>query len=163
MKSLLLLRHAKSSWKDMSLGDHDRPLNPRGKRDAPRMGRLLHELDLVPDAILSSTAKRAFKTAQAVAEAAGYEGEIEKHRSLYHAGADVFIEMLRTLPDEVERAMLVGHNPGMEYAVLYFTGEDERYPTATVAHIQLPIDSWAELDEETEGKLLGLWRPKELD
>ena len=163
MKSLLLLRHAKSSWGDMSLGDHDRPLNSRGKRDAPRMGRLLKELDLVPDAILSSTAKRAHKTAQAVAEEAGFEGQIEKHRSLYHAGPDVFIEFLRTLSDDVGRAMLVGHNPGMEYAVEFFTGESEPYPTATLAHIQLPIDSWDELSEDIEGQLLGLWRPKELD
>jgi len=76
MKTLLILRHAKSSWKNPGLADHNRPLNKRGKRDAPRVGRLLRDKNLTPDLILSSTAKRALDTAEAAAESSGYEGEI---------------------------------------------------------------------------------------
>ncbi len=77
MKTLLVLRHAKSSWKDSGLADHDRPLNKRGKHDAPRMGTLLAKEDLVPDLIISSSAKRAKSTAEAVAMNCGYDGEIQ--------------------------------------------------------------------------------------
>ncbi len=86
MKSVLLHRHAKSSWKHPDLNDQDRPLNKRGKRDAPIMGRLLKRKDLVPDIIISSTAIRARSTAEAVAKASGYKGEIILNKSLYAVG-----------------------------------------------------------------------------
>jgi phosphohistidine phosphatase len=81
MKSVLILRHAKSSWKHPELADHDRPLNRRGKRDAPLMGRLLKKEDLVPEIIISSTATRARSTAEAVAKSSGYKGEIILNKS----------------------------------------------------------------------------------
>ncbi|MFG0335704.1 MAG: SixA phosphatase family protein, partial [Maioricimonas sp. JB049] len=84
MKTLLLMRHAKSSWADPSKADHDRPLNARGKRDAPRMGQWLLEQNLVPDRIVSSTARRARKTASRVASGCGYTAEIVHERALYH-------------------------------------------------------------------------------
>ena len=83
MKTLLLLRHAKSSWKHPELADHDRPLNKRGKRDAPSIGQLVSDKGLVPDLIMSSTAKRARKTARAVAKASGYKGKIELTPTFY--------------------------------------------------------------------------------
>ena len=88
MKTLLILRHAKSSWKDDSLPDHDRPLNKRGKQDAPLVGRLDSRKDLMPDLILSSTAKRARATVELVAEESNYQGEIEYSRDLYAAEAE---------------------------------------------------------------------------
>src|SRR5690348_12650091 len=103
MKSVLVLRHAKSSWKHPKLADHDRPLNKRGKRDAPRMGRLLKKEHLVPDIIISSTAIRARTTAKAVAKASGYQGEITFNRSLYAAGPQAYIDVLHDLSDQYVR------------------------------------------------------------
>ena len=94
MKSLLILRHAKSSWKHPELTDHDRPLNKRGKRDAPRMGEILRSEHLIPEAIISSTAARAHATAEAVAKASGYKGKIALNRSLYAAVLSLWVSML---------------------------------------------------------------------
>src|SRR5438105_3329988 len=111
MKTLLVMRHAKSSWKDSEQPDELRPLNKRGKRDAPRIGRLLREKSQVPQAILSSTAERARQTAMAVAEASGFEGEIQFEPSLYAAPPEAYLALLRALPAELQSAMVVAHNP----------------------------------------------------
>lgn len=162
MKTLLLLRHAKSSWKNTRLADHDRPLNQRGKQDAPRMGKHLLRNDLVPDLILSSTAERASATAEAAALESDFQGEIIYTRRLYHAWFETYIEELRHLPDRYDRVMLVGHNPGMEELVEEITGSYESMPTAALAQIELPINSWGDVDEGIEGRLVNLWRPKDL-
>jgi phosphohistidine phosphatase len=163
MKTLLVLRHAKSSWDDRALDDHDRPLNDRGRRDAPRIGDLIHERGLTPETILSSDAVRARLTAEAVAEAAQYAGKIRLNRNLYLAGPADIRAVLGGL-DEThgETVMIVGHNPGLEELVAELTGEHEDLPTATLAQIALPIDRWRDVDESTRGRLMGLWRPKEL-
>jgi phosphohistidine phosphatase len=160
MKTLLLLRHAKSSWKEPGLDDHDRPLNKRGKHDAPQMGKLIRKLDLVPDLILCSTARRAIDTAQAVAEACGYEGEVETQRDLYLSDTACYLDILQHLPDEVDRVMLVGHNPDMEELLVLLTDNAESMPTAALAQVELPISSWQELSEATDGRLKGLWTPR---
>ena len=162
MKTLLILRHAKSSWKDSSLADHDRPLNKRGKQDALRMGKFLWEQELVPDRIISSTAKRTRKTAKAVAKANRCEDKVELTQELYHAGPGSYLAVLQNVPDDDHRVMVVGHNPGMEALVTHLTGRMETMPTAALAHVVLSIDRWKELDYETQGELLGLWRPKTL-
>ena len=95
MKTLLVLRHAKSSWKNATLADYERPLNKRGKRDAPRMGELIKQEGIVPDLIISSSAERALATAEAVARASGYESEIQTTRQLYHGWPDNYIEAIR--------------------------------------------------------------------
>ena len=162
MKTLLILRHAKSSWDNSRLVDHDRPLSSRGKEDAPRMGRLLAREDLVPDLIISSSAERALTTAELAAISAGYEAEIQITRHLYHADPESYIELLQQVADSHERVIVVGHNPGMEELVEQLGGHYQRMPTAALAQIELPIESWGELDEETNGRLVNLWRPKEL-
>ena len=162
MKTLLILRHAKSSWKDASLADHDRPLNKRGKRDAPRIGKLLQEQDLVPERIISSTAKRARNTAKAVAKACHCEDKVELTPEFYHAGPGAYLAVLQDVPDNEQRVMVVGHNPGMEALVTHLTGRMETMPTAALAHIELPIEKWTDLDYEVQGALLHLWRPKTL-
>jgi phosphohistidine phosphatase len=162
MKTLLILRHAKSSWKDESLPDHDRPLNKRGLKDAPRMGELLRREDLLPDLILCSTAQRARKTAELVVEESGYEGELRLSRDLYAFDPGAYLEALVELEDIYERVMLVGHNPAMEELLEALIGEFERMPTAALAQVDLPIGHWGELDDEPEGKLIHIWRPKEL-
>src|SRR4029450_11617432 len=96
MKTLLVLRHAKSSWNDPALDDHERPLNKRGRRDAPRMGELVREYGLIPDIVISSDAVRARLTAEAVAEAARYTGEIMLDQHLYMASPADILSLLRT-------------------------------------------------------------------
>jgi phosphohistidine phosphatase len=161
MRRLLILRHAKSSWDDPHLDDHDRPLNGRGKRDAPRVGERLREERILPDRIVSSTAVRARRTAEEVAEACGYDREIALAQRLYGAEPDDCLALLRELPDEDETVMLVGHNPCLEDLVARLAGRAERMPTAALAVFDLPLDSWAEITSGSRGKLLALWRPKE--
>lgn len=162
MKTLLLLRHAKSSWNDENQADHDRPLNRRGKEDAPRMGRLIATEHLVPDMILSSTAKRARKTAAKVAEHCGYSGEVRKLDELYLAAPDIYIATLHGLADDVHRVLVVGHNPGLQLLVTVLSGANQDFPTAALAQIELPIDAWSDLMRETRGQLVRLWRPRDL-
>jgi len=161
MKTLLILRHAKSSWKDDSLPDHDRPLNKRGKHDAPLVGRLIRDEGLLPDLILSSTAKRACATVELVAEESGYEGDIEYIRELYAAGPEAFIESLAELPDKYDLVMVVGHNPGLEQLLEELTGEYQSLPTAALAQVVMPIQCWIELSNKADGKLVNIWRPRE--
>ena len=163
MNTLLILRHAKSSWKDSSLSDHDRPLNKRGKQDAPRMGKLLLQQDLIPDRIISSTAKRARKTATAVAKACHRQDQVELTSEFYHAGPGAYLAVLQNVSDHDKRVLVVGHNPGMEALVTHLTGKMETMPTAALAHVTLPIEKWAELDYDVQGELLNLWRPKGID
>ena len=113
MKYVLILRHAKSSWKHADVNDHDRPLNKRGKRDAPLMGDLLQNEHLVPDLIISSTAKRARSTAKAVAKAARYKGDIILNQSLCSAPPTACVDVLRDLSNEYARVLKVGHNPAI--------------------------------------------------
>ena len=162
MKKLLILRHAKSSWKQSNLADHDRPLNKRGKRDAPRMGKLLANEEIIPDLIISSSAKRAKKTTKLVAEESGFEGEIIYERDLYAAWPEAYIETLSLTPDTFDTVMVVGHNPGLEDLLEILTGEMESMPTAALALVSLPIENWRDLSFETNGELSNLWRPKEL-
>jgi phosphohistidine phosphatase len=162
MKTLIVMRHAKSSWDDTSLGDYERPLNKRGKRDAPRMGKLIFQQELVPQLIITSSAKRARKTAEATAASARYDGRIEATRDFYHAGARTYIEQLNGLADDYSRVMVVGHNPGLEELIEELTGLWERMPTAAVAAIELRIDQWSKLTENIEGKLINLWIPREI-
>lgn len=163
MKTLLVLRHAKSSWADNSLSDHDRPLKGRGKRDAPRMGRLLKDQDLIPDLIVSSSARRAISTAKLLAEACGYESEIEVTREFYHAAPETYLEYIAYLSEDVDVVMVVGHNPGVEELVEEFSERWERMPTAALAVIHLDVESWADLSSETEGQLVSLWTPREIE
>jgi phosphohistidine phosphatase len=162
MKTLLLLRHAKSSWKEQDLPDHDRPLNKRGQNDAPRMGKLLKDEDLIPDLIMSSTAARAKKTAELVAKACKYKGEIVLNRSLYGAEPSAYLKILEGLSDKHKATL--GHSPSVEETVELLTGSpDVIMPTCALAQISLPIQNWDELKrQKIKGKLLNVWRPKEL-
>ena len=162
MKSLLILRHAKSSWTDATLRDHDRPLNKRGRRDAPRMGRFMRDQALVPDIIVTSTARRACDTAELAAEAAGYGGQIVRDEALYAAPASAYVAVLRALDDDAASVLLVGHNPAVEHLVGVFAGRPERMPTAALAHIALATDRWAAAGPADGADLAGIWRPKEL-
>jgi phosphohistidine phosphatase len=166
MKTLLILRHAKSSWKDETLPDFDRPLNKRGQEDAPRMGKLLLDQDLVPDLIISSDARRASATAELVVEESHYAGEIIFLNDLYAAEPEAYLDALARLGGEMACVMIIGHNPGLEELIQELSGEYQPLPTAGLAQINLPIQHWSELDpsaqgEIAQGKLVNLWRPKD--
>ncbi len=163
MKKLLLMRHAKSSWKDPTLYDHERPLNKRGKRDAPRMGLLLNDKELVPDIILCSTAKRARQTVGKLLETCDFSGNIEYFDALYHADYATYLDISSELGNEIHRAMIVGHNPEMSYFLQVICDEYQHMPTAAIAVIDFSVDSWKALETNPEGKLVDLWRPREID
>ncbi|MEM7111784.1 MAG: histidine phosphatase family protein [Chloroflexota bacterium] len=163
MKNLLILRHAKSSWANMYMSDFERPLNPRGQGDAPRMGQLLKDEGLVPDQIISSSANRALTTAELVALAADFVGDFQSTRRFYLADPETYIDYVRAEGnDNHQTVMVVGHNPGMEDLVTELTGWTGRFTTANLAHVVLPIDSWRDLRWGISGELKRLWRPKEL-
>lgn len=162
MKTLLLLRHGKSSWSDTSLADHDRPLKKRGHEAAKRMGRLIRELKRVPDHILTSSAERAIATAKVAAKEAKFDREIEVVPALYHADSSAFVAIVSRVPNRFDRVLVVGHNPGMEDWLERLIGRAEVFPTAALAQIELPVESWLDMSVNTRGTLQGLWRPKEL-
>ena len=159
MKTLLLLRHAKSSWKQPEQHDHERPLNKRGKKEAPKVGKYLKDNGLVPDLILSSTARRAHDTAQAVAEESGYPKAIEQNQDLYLSDTACYLDILRSLPDDINLVLVVGHNPDLEMLLTLLTDATHHLPTAGLARVDLPISSWQELNEATDGRLQSLWSP----
>jgi phosphohistidine phosphatase len=163
MRTLLLLRHAKSSWKDSDLDDHERPLAKRGKKDAPRMGRLLREEGLLPDLIVTSSAKRCRKTADHVIEQSGFRGEARITSELYEAKGEKLREFVSSIDDRFQRVLLVAHNPGMEEFLESLVGVYTPLTTAALAHLEVPIESWRELTAETRANLVRLWQPRELE
>jgi len=125
-------------------------------------GELVREYGLIPDVINSSDAARARLTAEAVAEAARYAGEILVAPQLYLACPADILSLLTTVRENAGTVMIVGHNPGLEKLVEQLTGERQDLPTAALAQIGLPIDQWRDLKLSTRGTLVGLWRPEEL-
>ena len=162
MKTLLLLRHGKSSWTDTTLADHDRPLKKRGRKGAQQAGLRMNELDIVPDHVLTSSAVRAIETVQLAAKSASYRGEVEVVSALYHSDPAAFVAIVSHTPQRFDRVLVVGHNPGMEKWLARLIGRVETFPTAALARIELPIETWLELTLDTRGTLQGLWRPREI-
>jgi len=163
MKYLLLMRHAKSNQIDHQWKERQRPLTPKGERRATEMGAWILERELLPQRILTSTAVRACCTAELIAGACGYRGEIQTCDDLYMAEANEILHLLRTLPDELERVMVVGHNPGLESLIPLLTREIAALPTAGIAYLALPIDHWSELKSRTRAELIEVCRPKEIE
>jgi phosphohistidine phosphatase len=163
MKTVLLMRHAKSSWAESGLSDHERPLNDRGEMAAARMGRLLVQQNLSPDAILHSTAARARDTARRAAKAGALSASLEARRELYLAAPEAYIAVLQALPSRVGCVLVVGHNPGLEELVTTLSGRHERMPTAALAELSLDIGEWPELGLATPLAAFRVFRPKELD
>ena len=129
MKTLFLIRHAKSSWDDTTLPDKDRPLNDRGRRDAPKMGERLAKRNVKPDLILSSPAVRALRTAEIIAKKLDYRRKIVVNEQLYAVGADDLLDVIHQLGDKVERVMLFGHNPELTELAHRLSGEITHMPT----------------------------------
>ena len=151
MRSIYLLRHAKSSWADPTLADHERPLAPRGRRDAKRIAAHLIQLGIAPDLVLCSTAVRTRETLELILPAL-HEAPVELEAALYAAWAETLLERLRAVPDERRSVMLIGHNPGLEDLALGLasTGPErdriaEKFPTAALATLTTPAATWKEL------------------
>ena len=157
MKHLTLIRHAKSSWSSPDLSDHDRPLNHRGEKSAPKIGRILAQReDFNPDFFLSSTAVRALTTARIIAEQTGFDpDEIQATDDIYLASSGELIRIINNqIPETATHAVLFGHNPGFEIVANTLlkpdkTGSDpvDRMPTCSVARLSLDIDHWANATE----------------
>lgn len=144
MKTLYLLRHAKSSWGDAVLPDRDRPLEARGVHDATRMGKRWSKRYRKPDLIVSSPALRAVATARLVAERLDYElDDIVLDGRLYAATADALISLVEGLDDKLERVMLVGHNPGFTELACHFDRAITRMPTCALVELRFDAKSWA--------------------
>jgi phosphohistidine phosphatase len=168
MKTLTLLRHAKSTWDDPVARDFDRPLNPRGRRAARTVGTEMRALGLTFDKVLASPARRVMETVDEVEQAYGRLATAYDER-LYLAGTAALLEIIHDTSDAVERLLLVGHNPGLEELALLLARDGSlkgevsiKYPTATVAEIALPADRWADVAGGT-GTLERFIRPRDLD
>jgi len=161
MKRLYILRHAKSSWDDPGLTDFDRPLNDRGKKTAPLMGKVMRERGYIPETIIASPAKRAAKTAKLAAKGGDLKAEIEFDRRIYEAGTRTLTKVISEIKNGAGTAMIVGHNYGMEDLVHDLTGQPEPMPTAALAVIDLEIDKWKDVGPG-KGKLVEVLRPKEV-
>jgi phosphohistidine phosphatase len=162
MLTLLAVRHGKSKWTEEGVSDHDRSLTKRGKRESRRIGRELARRGLIPDVIVSSTAKRARRTAKLIAKGCDCDREAYLQPGLYGGGLMEHLMTLRNLPDAVQVAMVVGHNPLLEDLTLALTDEPVTLLTATVACVDLPIVSWQEASLEPLGRLRFVFRGKDV-
>ena len=144
MKTLYIIRHAKSSWDNLDLPDFDRPLNDRGKRDAPRMGKRLNERDVTLDLMLSSPAKRAFSTCKRIAKMLRYSKEkITTDKALYHATEDDILSVLQNIADDYNTVAIFGHNPGLTEFANALTGKMiTNIPTCGIVACNLRVGSW---------------------
>jgi len=174
------MRHAKSSWAQSAMADHERPLNKRGKRDAPKMGQMLVARNLVPQRLFYSSAQRTVMTARLLSEQ--FHGETtvggsifdadsaEVVEDLYLAPWPTYIELMvglskRNAQAKLDSIMLLGHNPGIEWLLEKLTGQSHSVPTATIAHIEMKGDDWgdsAKLVSSGDYRMIDLWRPKEI-
>ena len=150
MKTLYLARHAKSYWKDQSIPDIDRPLNSRGKRDAPFMGEVLNDKKIMLDLIISSPAKRTKKTAIEIASKIGYpEKKIQFNEDLYEASSNTIIKLIKKIEEKYDRVMIFGHNPGLTMLNNHLSNHYiDNIPTCGIVALQLD-KKWSELDKNS--------------
>jgi len=161
MKTLYLLRHAKSSWKDPELADFDRPLNGRGRGAATLVGRHVRKKKIRPELLLCSPAERARQTVALVRESSGLSAEMRYDERIYEADAARLLEVVTQIEEAVGVALLVGHNPGLEELLELLTGEAHQMPTAALACVMLDVEKWGKA-REGAGRLDWIVRPKEL-
>ncbi|MGW0845777.1 SixA phosphatase family protein [Streptomyces sp. NPDC002787] len=153
LRRLVVLRHAKSAW-PVGVPDHERPLGPRGLRDAPAVGRALIEADCLPDLAVCSTAVRARQTWELASAQWGTPPSVRFDRRVYAADVPELLDVVREVPDHVGKLLLVGHNPGLEELVLHLAGDalddalDDvrtKFPTSAIAFLAWRGDTWAAL------------------
>ena len=162
-KTLLVMRHAKSSWAISGIPDHERPLNKRGERDAVQMAKFLDSQQIQIDRIAASTATRANQTAKALVKTMKHfdSNQLESRDQFYLAAPQIYLSYLKSLADSVSTVMVIGHNPGLESLVQGLGGQWEVMPTAAIACFELSADSWTEA-KPAKFRLDHLWRPKDV-
>jgi phosphohistidine phosphatase len=168
VKTLYVLRHAKSDWGDESLRDFDRPLNHRGRKAARAVGREMRERGICPDLVIASPAVRAKETLERVLEGFGRDVRVTEDRQIYEAATGTLLEIVRAAPDDVEHLMIVGHNPGFQNLVVTLTEPcalreeaGEKFPTGALAEIRFSIDRWSAVAAGA-GQLEDLIKPRDL-
>lgn len=144
MKKLYVIRHAKSSWKDWSLKDYERPLNKRGKRDIPVMGKFLADREITFDACLTSHAKRARLTAEGICDSVGFDKkEIIENRKLYHASEEEIMHFIKNIPNNYGSVAIFGHNPGFtDFVNSLCLTEIDNVPTTGICSICFSVKKW---------------------
>lgn len=169
MRTLYLLRHAKSSWADATLADHDRPLAPRGIRATPYVADHLRAEGIAPDLLLCSSARRTRETLDLLGDAVPADCDVRVDEGLYGMSVEALLEWLRALPDSAHGVMVIGHNPALEQLALLLATAGElrdrvarKYPTAALATLEASIDGWPDLAAGC-AQLTGFVRPKDLD
>ena len=162
MKTVFFVRHAKSSWADPGLRDIERPLNKRGLRDAPFMGKLLKGKGVKPDRLISSPAKRAFTTAVFFANALGLDAtQIDQNHGIYEAYSSSVLDIIRALPDTLNTVMVFGHNPTFTSLANMFTNDYiANVPTCGVFKVESQQDSWKKFGD-SDTKLTDFYFPKQ--
>lgn len=163
MRTLILMRHAKSDWKQPGLSDHDRPLNARGRRASPLMARHLLDQGLAVDVILASSAARVQQTLALLQKTWATDAELLHERALYLASPQEIASQVQSLPDSWQSAMVIGHNPGMSMLASHLAGEDVQMPTAAVVIFQSGVDRWDRAVTEGQWEQRAFWKPKELE
>ena len=163
MKKLFIVRHAKSSWDYPELDDYDRPLNKRGKRNAPEMGQRLAKRNIKPDVMVTSPAKRAAATARRIAEEISFpRSNIQQESLMYHGSIRNMIEVIRSTSDHSNILMIFGHNPGLTDLTNHLSGSDiYNIPTCGIAEIDFDIASWQEVGDG-KGSLISFDYPKNI-
>lgn len=161
MKQLVLIRHAKSSWSDYNIKDIERPLNKRGNRDAPFMGELLMEKEIIPDVIYSSPAVRAFITSEIIAQKVNYPTEkIINKSEIYEASANGLLNIISSFSNKNEIVMMFGHNPGFSMLANYLCNSFvSNMPTCSVIQLNFDFDNWQEITADS-GTLISFEYPK---
>lgn len=169
MRTLYLLRHAKSSWDDPTLADHERPLAARGIRATSAVADHLRAAGVAPDVVLCSAARRTRETLDLLGDAVPASSDVQVEDRLYGAPANVLLDRLRALPDSARRAMLIGHNPALQELALQLAASGSpldrmahKFPTAALATLEASIDTWADLAPGC-ANLTGFVRPKDLN
>lgn len=161
MKTLIIIRHAKSSWDNMALSDFDRPLNGRGKRDAPAMGDFMKKMGVIPELMISSPAKRAKTTAFEIAGKLGIKkDDIVLDENMYHATTSEILHVISGVDDSIGVLVIVGHNPGLTYLANTKTGAYiDNIPTTGIVGINFDVDSWQDV-EDVQGIMAFFEYPK---
>ncbi len=162
MKSLLLLRHAKTSKKEAPISDEMRPLSDSGKHDVYQMGKFLKNTKLFPSLIISSSAKRAKDTSNLLAESIGYNKEVHLSELLYETSAQDYLNVISEISNNINIVLLVGHNPILENFVELITNNLIIMENCSLVHIVLPITRWIEIKTNPKGKLNKLVTIKDL-
>ena len=158
---LILLRHAKSEKAEAGQRDHARRLNARGRDDAPMIGAYMARHGLVPDRALVSSAARTRETWERVAAALAAQPQAIHEERLYNANSEGILALVKETESGVRTLLLVGHNPGLEDLIEHLTGEAYGLATAALVQLELPIDSWSELDTSVSATLVDTWQPKD--